>query len=98
MILRRPYFFTILATCWLSLALPALSQDEDSTVSNAVEEMAAEKEKSFHEETIYIPYDRLKKVFEKEGRGVFLPYEKFQELWKAARGQGAGDQAAGTTR
>ena len=37
------------------------------------------------EQTIYIPYDRLQKVFEAEGRGVFLPYEKFRELWDTAR-------------
>jgi hypothetical protein len=39
----------------------------------------------FREETIYIPYNKLREVFETEGRGVFLPYEKFQELWRAAR-------------
>jgi len=37
------------------------------------------------EESIYIPYTKLREVFEKEGRGVFLPYEKFQALWQAAR-------------
>jgi len=37
------------------------------------------------EQSIYIPYEKLREVFEKEGRGVFLPYEKFLELWKAAR-------------
>jgi len=37
------------------------------------------------EQTIYVPYDRLRQVFEKHGRGVFLPYEKFQELWQAAQ-------------
>jgi hypothetical protein len=37
------------------------------------------------EQTIYIPFERLKNVFEREGRGVFLPYERFQELWHAAR-------------
>ena len=44
-----------------------------------------EKEKSLREQTIYIPYEKLRKVFEKEGRGVFLPYEKFRELWQAAQ-------------
>ena len=39
--------------------------------------------------SVYIPYDRLRETFEKEGRGVFLPYEKFQELWRAARAHGA---------
>jgi len=40
---------------------------------------------SIREQNIYIPYDKLRQVFEKHGRGVFLPYEKFQELWQAAR-------------
>ncbi|MHC5040589.1 MAG: hypothetical protein ACYTHM_25030, partial [Planctomycetota bacterium] len=37
------------------------------------------------ENTIYIPYKDLEKVFEKSGRGVFLPYEKFLELWRKSR-------------
>lgn len=37
------------------------------------------------EQTIYIPYDKLKDVFEREGRGVFLPYDQFQKLWQEAR-------------
>src|SRR3990172_586423 len=42
-------------------------------------------DKVIREQSIYIPYEKLRKVFEKEGRGVFLPYEKFRELWQAAR-------------
>lgn len=42
-------------------------------------------EPPLREQTIYIPYSKLRGVFEKEGRGVFLPYDKFQELWKKAR-------------
>ena len=38
-----------------------------------------------NEQTIYIPYDKLKDVFEREGRGVFLPYNQFQKLWQEAR-------------
>ncbi len=45
----------------------------------------AVKPEAIKEESIYIPYKKLREVFEKEGRGVFLPYEKFLELWKAAR-------------
>lgn len=41
--------------------------------------------KAATEQSIYIPYTKLRTVFEKEGRGVFLPYEEFQELWQAAR-------------
>ena len=37
------------------------------------------------EQSIYIPYTKLRETFEKDGRGVFLPYEQFQELWKAAQ-------------
>ena len=36
------------------------------------------------EKTVYVPYTRLKDVFEKEGRGIFLPYEEFLKLWRAA--------------
>jgi hypothetical protein len=37
------------------------------------------------EESIYIPYSKLREVFEKEGRGVFLPYDRFMTLWRAAQ-------------
>ena len=37
------------------------------------------------EQSIYIPYEKLREVFEREGRGVFLPYDRFMALWKAAR-------------
>ena len=42
-------------------------------------------EKSLREQDIYIPYDKLRQVFEKHGRGVFLPYEEFEQLWQAAQ-------------
>ena len=42
-------------------------------------------ENSINEQTIYIPYDKLREVFERDGRGVFLPYDKFQKLWNEAR-------------
>ncbi len=46
---------------------------------------AADDDAPLKEQTIYIPYEKLREVFEAQGRGVFLPYERFQELWKAAR-------------
>jgi hypothetical protein len=46
---------------------------------------AAKTDRSLREQQIYIPYEKLRGVFEKHGRGVFLPYEKFDELWKAAQ-------------
>ena len=33
------------------------------------------------ERSIYLPYDKLEQVFEKEGRGVFLPYREFIDMW-----------------
>ena len=44
-----------------------------------------DSDKSLREQDIYIPYEKLRQVFEKHGRGVFLPYEKFEELWRAAQ-------------
>ena len=41
------------------------------------------------ETSIYIPYTKLRALFEKDGRGVFIPYEKFQELLKAAQAAAA---------
>lgn len=33
------------------------------------------------ERTVYVPYEDLEKVFQDGGRGVFLPYREFLELW-----------------
>ncbi|MEQ1828552.1 MAG: hypothetical protein ABL921_21500, partial [Pirellula sp.] len=46
---------------------------------------AQDEVRSPNEQTIYIPYEKLRDVFEREGRGVFLPYEQFQKLWQEAR-------------
>jgi len=37
------------------------------------------------ETTVYIPFEEFWKTFEREDRGVFLPYKEFRELWDAAR-------------
>jgi hypothetical protein len=42
-------------------------------------------DKPIREQTIYIPYTKLRETFEREGRGVFLPYGEFEKLWRAAR-------------
>lgn len=57
---------------------PAQEAAEDAPV-------AAAEAKPFREQTVYIPYKKLREVFEQQGRGVFLPYEQFQELWRKAR-------------
>jgi len=36
------------------------------------------------EQSIYIPYKKLWRTFEEKGRGVFLPYDEFMELWRKA--------------
>jgi len=33
------------------------------------------------ERSVYVPFEDLEKIFEDEGRGVFLPYREFLELW-----------------
>ena len=33
------------------------------------------------ERTIYVPYDEIEKVFNDGGKGVFLPYREFLDLW-----------------
>ncbi len=54
------------------------------TAADAKKDPAA-TEKPEREQTIYIPYTKLREVFEREGRGVFLPYSEFQKLWNAAK-------------
>ena len=66
----------------LALAGPARSAPAEKAPAAAP---APAEEKKISEESIYIPYKKLREVFEKEGRGVFLPYDKFLELWKAAQ-------------
>ncbi len=81
----------ILALVLVAVGLPIAGRlvgQEPATDTPAVTEPAAAKtDDTIREQAIYIPYDKLQKVFEKEGRGVFLPYEKFQALWNAARAQ-----------
>ncbi|MHC4483367.1 MAG: hypothetical protein ACYSW4_07435, partial [Planctomycetota bacterium] len=36
---------------------------------------------------VYVPYEKLKGVFEKEQQGVFLPFKEFEKLWRAAQGK-----------
>ncbi len=37
------------------------------------------------EQTIYVPYEKIRQVFEQPGRGVYIPYEEFQALRDAAK-------------
>lgn len=53
-------------------------------VSAQVQTPDSPSETTLREQSIYIPYEKLWKVFEKQGRGVFVPYEEFEKLWKGA--------------
>jgi hypothetical protein len=66
-------------------SLAAESRTEPGKATDSPTPETAKAERALLEQDIYIPYDKLRGVFEKHGRGVFLPYEKFDELWKAAR-------------
>ncbi len=69
-----------LLTCWLALIglAPVVAQEVAGPSDGQ------RQPETFREQTIYIPYEKLRRTFEQQGRGVFLPYEKFQELWQAA--------------
>ena len=71
-------------------ATPAAAA-ESAAPKPAGDRPVAAETRPLREQSIYIPYARLRAVFEKEGRGVFLPYEKFQELWAQARGRHMAD-------
>ncbi|NLX96319.1 MAG: hypothetical protein GXY83_09085 [Rhodopirellula sp.] len=87
--MNRLGFRFLLPACSAGLLLVCTARATSAEQSSpAAPEAAAKTEKPpavIREQTIYIPYEKLRKVFEKEGRGVFLPYEKFRELWEAAR-------------
>ena len=82
---RRVLTPPIAIVCFLALASllrAAPAPEKPDAPTSAAKEGA---KPVVREQTIYIPYEKLRKTFEKEGRGVFLPYEKFRELWDAAR-------------
>jgi hypothetical protein len=76
----------LLSFSWLTAA----AQDPKPPMPTPEDVAAAEgkAETPLREQTIYIPYAKLRSLFEKEGRGVFLPYDKFQQLWNAAQAAG----------
>ena len=74
-------YFTLFAIlCGMSLSL--------ASVGSAAENK--NNKKSTPPAKVYVPYEKLKGVFEKEEQGVFLPYKEFQKLWRAAQGRPAG--------
>ncbi|MBC7854322.1 MAG: hypothetical protein IAF94_12890 [Pirellulaceae bacterium] len=75
-LIRRAVVFALLCLCGVHAMSPA---------QEPAKPMEPAKEAPVKEQTIYVPYTKLRAMFEKEGRGVFLPYDKFQELWKQAQ-------------
>lgn len=71
----------LLTGCWLAVA-PAHAQQADPPPKPAEKPASAEtvpvRER---ERRVYVPFEDLEKVFEDGGRGVFLPYREFLELW-----------------
>ena len=72
---KAPTVILLLAAALVSAA------DQTNESANGT----ASEDAKIREQSIYIPYTKLREVFEREGRGVFLPYEEFQRLWTAAR-------------
>ena len=81
--------FAIVAFASFPALSPAVAADGKGEAAKPAPVTAADADakadRSLREQEIYIPYEKLRGVFEKHGRGVFLPYEKFDELWKAAQ-------------
>jgi hypothetical protein len=48
-------------------------------------EGAAKEKDPLLEKKVYVPYEKLEAIFEKEGQGIFIPYSEFLEIWKAAQ-------------
>ena len=76
--------------CILTILAPVVSRAQTPAPAPAVAAVPAKPAPApegnpLREQTIYIPYEKLWQVFEKEGRGVFIPYEEFNRLWAAAR-------------
>ena len=64
-------------TYLLLLALVAASATAQTPATNPASPPASESKLK----EIYIPYDQLEKTFTDGGKGVFLPYKEFLDLW-----------------
>src|SRR5205085_1805255 len=69
--------FSLVSCCLIAAAFAVRAVDENPD--------APPSKVLVRERNVYVPYEKLKETFEKEGRGVFLPYEEFLKLWNAAQ-------------
>ena len=86
-------FLAASACVFLLLAGPTRSQEPAAPTAPAATEPKPEivpasapanppaTEAPTIERSIYVPYEDLETVFEQDGRGVFLPYREFLDLW-----------------
>jgi hypothetical protein len=70
---------------------PSQPQDNATSTSPAAEKAPGRIAKSNNrpdreEHVIYVPYNKLPEVFEKEGASILLPYAQFLQLWSGAQG------------
>lgn len=76
----RPIVFCLSVLVLFGRETPSLGADEPAKASTP---KPASPDR-LKEKTVYVPYEKLREVFERDGRGVFLPYDEFQQLWQAA--------------
>ncbi|MEM7167156.1 MAG: hypothetical protein AAF581_16965 [Planctomycetota bacterium] len=74
---------SLLAIAGAGLAAPPVDPPE-FTSSEAPPRSGDGKPAYVRERSFYIPFERLEDVFERHGRGIFLPYEEFLQLWNRA--------------
>ena len=65
----------------LTAADPATLPPSVSPATTAVPVPAPPAKTITKEQTVYVPFNKLEEVFEDKGRGVFLPYREFLEMW-----------------
>ncbi len=71
---------------WLAVPWPAFSQE--TPPPQQTQRLAPPRgnppppaQTITREQTVYVPFSDLEQVFEKQERGVFLPYREFLEMW-----------------
>jgi len=72
----------LLLTVGIALFAAGTLLGQDKTQPGEAPEVKAAAPQLEH--VIYVPYKELSRVFEKEGRGVFIPYEQFRKIWEKA--------------
>lgn len=62
-------------------AKPSAPEDPPAQKDADTNDEKGEPGRPSTERSIYVPYEDLEAVFEQDGRGVFLPYREFLDLW-----------------